>query len=533
MARNTLTLVAVALLLVAAIGGAVTPAAAASGSSTFDPVTSERAGLLSMNTTDAVNHYGSPSWLVSTDDADGLESLESWAGSSEDRRIVTRFNESNRALVAASPADMGARTLDQWLSTGLASRSYIETVRLNTVLSNTEPVSLVNGSALETPGSEIFASSYRADGAYSKMGIATSEDASPTTLAEAREMNGATGVDADTDGLTAAVIDSGVNTAEGRVFGNGSVGSDIRIANASKDFIEDETVAEDGYGAVEDPNGHGTHVASTIAANHSNSSHDGYAPNATILALRALDAQGSGSSADIAAAVRYAADHDADVISLSLGSPTYSAEIADAVEYATEQGSVVVVAAGNSRQTTRWLATPADTPVEGVVSVAATNHSSNASNAAVGYFSQLGDDPGTTDLSQGATAGQGITVSSIGMKLTAMTPDEGGSVSETTLTGTSMAAPTVTGGILQAMAANPEWQGEPATVADEVAKSAQPLPSSTPTETGHGLLRVDNLATQTLPEQSQEDAMTDDAAAREEFWSWLSDASGGVFAGWV
>lgn len=531
MSRKPLTLVAVALLLVAAVGGAVTPAAAAPGSSTFDSVTTDRAGFWSMNTTDTVSHYGSPSWLVTTDDADGLESLESWAGSSEDRRIVSRWNDSNRALVAASPAAMGARTLDRLLSAGLASRSYVETIRMNTVLSNTEPVNLVNESALETPGMEIFASSYRADGAFSMQGIATSADAEPTTLQEAREMTGSADVDADTSGLTVAVVDSGVNTAEGRVFGNGTVGSDIRIANASKDFIEDETVNESGFDAVADPNGHGTHVASTIAANHSNASFDGYAPNAEVLALRALDSQGSGSSADIAAAIRYAADHDADVISLSLGSPTYSAAIADAVEYATEQGSIVVVAAGNSRQTTRWLATPADAPVEGVISVAATNHSANASNAAVGYFSQLGDDPGTTDLSEGQTAGQDVTVSSVGMKLSAMTPDTGGSVSETTLTGTSMAAPTVSGGVLQALATNPDWQGEPATVAEAVENSAQPLPSSTPTETGHGLLRVDNLATQTNPEQSQDEAMTETAAAREEFWSWLSDSSGGILAG--
>lgn len=521
------------MLLVAAIGGAATPAAAAPGDSPLDPVTQERAGILAMNTTDAVDHYGAPSWLVSTSDADGLESLASWAGSSEDRHVVKRWNNSNRALVAATPAAMGARQLDRWLSTGLASRNYIESVRLNTVLSNADPVSLVNESALETPGSDVFANSWRADGAYSTTGIATSEDADPTTLQEARQMTGATDVDADTSGLTVAVIDSGVNTADGRVFGNGTVGSEPRIANASKDFIEDETVNGSGLDAVEDPNGHGTHVASTIAANHSNDSHDGYAPNAEVLALRALDAEGSGSSADIAAAVRYAADHDADVISLSLGSPTYSAAIADAVEYATEQGSIVVVAAGNSRQTTRWLATPADTPVEGVVSVAASNHSANASNAAVGYFSQLGDDPGTTDLSSGQTTGEDITVSSVGMQLTAMTPDTGGSVSETTLTGTSMAAPTVSGGILQALAANPDWQGEPATVAEELEMSAQPLPMATPTETGHGLLRVDNLATQTYPEKSQADAMTDEASAREEFWTWLSDSSGGVFAGWT
>jgi len=341
-------------------------------------------------------------------------------------------------------------------------------------------------------------------------------------------MTGADEVSTNASGITVAVVDTGVNTAGGQVFGNGTRGSDLRIANASKDFIEDQTVNGSGIDAVADPNGHGTHVASTIAADYNGTEHDGFAPNATILALRALDAEGSGSSADIAQAVRYAAAQDADVISLSLGSPTYSEEIVDAVENATEQGSVVVVAAGNSRQTTRWLATPADAPVDGVVSVAATNHSTNASNAAVGYFSQLGDDPGTTDLSKGRTGGEDVTVSSVGMKLTAKTPDESGSVSSTTLTGTSMAAPTVSGAIAQALAANPSWQDDPTTVSEKVEATARPLPKATTQETGAGLLAVDNLVTDSEPEQEQSEAMTETAQEREIFWTWLSESSGGV-----
>jgi subtilisin family serine protease len=529
MSRKALTLVA--MLLVAAVGGAATPVAAASGSSTFDAATLERGGVLSFNTTDSVSHFGEPSWLVAYDDGE-LTSLQSWADADQDRRIVETYNDSNRALVAAPPKAMGARALDRWLGNGLSSRSYVESIRLNTVLSNVEPVTLRNASALEAPTAGILAAEYRAEGGYSPEGIAFKSDAVATTLQEARNMTGADEVNADTTGITVAVVDTGVNTAGGQVFGNGSRGSELRVANASKDFIDDETVNESGVDAVADPAGHGTHVASTIAADYNGTEHDGYAPNATILALRALDAEGSGSSADIAAAIRYAAAQDADVISLSLGSPTYSAEIVEAIENATEQGSVVVVAAGNSRQTTRWLATPADAPVDGVVSVAATNHSVNASNAAVGYFSQLGDDPGTTDFSEGDTAGEDITVSSVGMKLTAKTPDESGSVSSTTLTGTSMAAPTVSGGIAQALAANPSWQDDPATVAEKVETTARPLPKATTQETGAGLLAVDNLATDTQPEEGQSDAMTETAQERETFWTWLSDSSGGWLAGW-
>jgi Subtilisin-like serine proteases len=528
MSQKALTLVA--MLLVAAVGGAVTPVAAASGGDVFDTATVERAGLSSFNSTDAVSNYGEPSWIVAYDD-DELTSLQTWADGSNDRHIVETYNDSNRALVAASPKAMGARTLDRWLDNGLGSRSYVKSVRLNTALSNVDPVTLQNASSMEAPTAGIFAESYRQDGEYSPEGIAFKSDAETTTLQEARNMTGADEVDADTSGITVAVVDTGVNDAGGQVFGNGTRGSDLRIANASKDFIDDETVNESGYGAVEDPNGHGTHVASTIAADYNGTEHDGYAPKATILALRALGADGSGSSADIAQAVRYAAAQDADVISLSLGSPTYSTEIVAAIENATEQGSVVVVAAGNSRQTIRWLATPADAPVDGVVSVAATNHSANASNAAVGYFSQLGDDPGTTDLSDGRTAGEEVTVSSVGMKLSAKTPGTSGTVTSTTLTGTSMAAPTVSGGIAVALAANPSWQGEPATVVEKVEASARPLPKATTQETGAGLLAVDNLATGTEPEQEQSDAMTETAQDRETFWAWLSDTSGGWLTG--
>lgn len=82
-------------------------------------------------------------------------------------------------------------------------------------------------------------------------------------------MRTATGQDSVTgtgSGLTIAVIDTGINTANGRVFGNGTDGSSSRILGASKDIIENETVAADGMDAIEDGNGHGTHVASTAAA---------------------------------------------------------------------------------------------------------------------------------------------------------------------------------------------------------------------------------------------------------------------------
>jgi serine protease len=105
----------------------------------------------------------------------------------------------------------------------------------------------------------------------------------------------------------------------------------------------------------QDENGHGTHVAGIAAAVTDNGiGVAGTAPAAKIMPVRVLDASGSGSSDDVATGIRYAADHGADVINLSLGElPVVSqiaplnAEIAHAVNRAWAQGSLVVAAAGN------------------------------------------------------------------------------------------------------------------------------------------------------------------------------------------
>jgi subtilisin family serine protease len=105
----------------------------------------------------------------------------------------------------------------------------------------------------------------------------------------------------------------------------------------------------------QDENGHGTHVAGIAAAMTDNGiGVAGTAPDAKIMPVRVLDESGSGTSDDVAAGIRYAADHGADVINLSLGElPVVSqiaplnAEIADAIDHAWAQGSLVVAAAGN------------------------------------------------------------------------------------------------------------------------------------------------------------------------------------------
>jgi len=133
-------------------------------------------------------------------------------------------------------------------------------------------------------------------------------------------------------GSTVAVIDTGVDLDHPEFSG--------RIVDGY-DFVDGDAIADDG-------NGHGTHVAGTIAGANDGTGITGVAYDANIMPLRVLDDDGYGWTSDIISAVRWAADRGADVINMSLGGGGYSQAMADAISYATGQGSVVVMAAGNS-----------------------------------------------------------------------------------------------------------------------------------------------------------------------------------------
>ncbi|MCM3717624.1 S8 family peptidase [Fictibacillus phosphorivorans] len=130
-----------------------------------------------------------------------------------------------------------------------------------------------------------------------------------------------------------AVIDTGVDYYHPDLAGKVIKGAD---------FVDDDNDPID-------ENEHGTHVAGIAAANTNNGiGIAGLAPKAQILAVRVLDANGSGSLDDVAQGIRYAADQGAQVINLSLGGSVGTQTLQDAVNYAWDKGSVVVAAAGNS-----------------------------------------------------------------------------------------------------------------------------------------------------------------------------------------
>jgi serine protease len=481
--------------------------------------------------TDAVGYGTGPGWAVKVDQnaTNSTGKLEEWASVSDDRRLIDNVSDAGWATVAAPRGHIGTGLPDRLLGGGLASKGYVTAIEPETRV-HVQPVDSLRAEEDIAFAELGLVQSLRSSGSLDSVasGVATSNDSAATTMARSRAVTGADNVSVTGAGVTVGVVDTGINTDDGAVFGNGTGGSDLRVLDASKNVLTGETVGADGIEAVADGNGHGTHVASTIAANTSNASFGGMAPDADLLVVKALADDGSGSSADIAAAIRHAADQDVDVLSLSLGAPTYSQQIADAVAYARDEGVVVPIATGNSRQTVRWTATPSDVRLDGVISVGAANVPDNGTGAALpAYFSQMGPDPGTLDLSNGATAGAGVDLVAPGMQVSAKTPTTSNTVRVTTLSGTSMATPHVSGAAALVIASDEGVRGQPAVIEAQLTNATREVPDATLAAGGQGYLAVDRaIAGENASDQAA--ARTDAAVARDQAWQTVSGGSGGI-----
>lgn len=192
---------------------------------------------------------------------------------------------------------------------------------------------------------------------------------------------------------------------------------DTGVAPHSEFGARRETGASAFDDGVTDCNGHGTHVAGTIAG-----SSVGVAPGATVVPVRVLDCSGAGSAGSTIAGLQWAYDDALSrgvrgIINLSLGGP-YSASLNDAVNTAVNRGMTVVVAAGN-QGTNACNTSPASAAL--AITVAAT-----ASDDSRASFSNFGS---CVDIH---APGVGITSTWL----------NGGYSS---LSGTSMAAPHVAG----------------------------------------------------------------------------------------
>jgi subtilisin family serine protease len=143
---------------------------------------------------------------------------------------------------------------------------------------------------------------------------------------------------------------------------------------AGYDYVQNDTSPDDGHG-------HGTHVAGTSAAETNNSTGGaGTCPNCSVMPVRVLDNNGSGTLANVANGINFAANNGAKVINLSLGG-SGSTTLQSAVDNAWNKGSFLACAAGNSNTSSTTNAYPAAYPnCYAIASTTSTDARSSFSN---------------------------------------------------------------------------------------------------------------------------------------------------------
>lgn len=223
--------------------------------------------------------------------------------------------------------------------------------------------------------------------------------------------------------VTIAVLDTGVDIGHPEFAGRIVAPKDfVDIVNGAEDFVGDY------LGADAEPNddvGHGTHVAA-IAAGSGAGMASGVAPRCRVMPVRVLGAMktpdgnvGAGLIDNINAGVKYAVDHGADVINMSLGVEHANGGLPheQVIRYAQFRGVAIIAAAGNDGRENLYY--PGALP--GVVAVG-----SNGDNGGVSPFS---------------TYGPHVTLTAPGEEIHSAQPGGGYGLA----TGTSHATPFVTG----------------------------------------------------------------------------------------
>ncbi|MBD2022120.1 peptidase S8 [Leptolyngbya sp. FACHB-36] len=300
-------------------------------------------------------------------------------------------------------------------------------------------------------------------------------------------------------GVTVAVIDTGISQVP-----------DLKDTQFVKgyDFVNDREDATDD-------NGHGTHVAGTVAQSTNNSfGVAGIAYEASLMPLKVLSAGGGGTVADIAEAIRFAADNNAQVINMSLGGGGESQLMKEAIDYAHSKGVVVIAAAGNTNDNSASY--PARyAHVIGVSALGPSGSKASYSNFGAGVdISAPGGETGGTDPAGGVLQNT-------------IDPETGESIFEA-YQGTSMAAPHVAGVAALVRAAGIESPDE---IEDVLKQSALQVKDDSLNHYGAG--KLDAAAAVKLAVRGQ--------ITFRDFFRWLRDngylnprfwLDGGVIALW-
>ena len=251
-------------------------------------------------------------------------------------------------------------------------------------------------------------------------------------------------------GVIVAVVDSGVdrfhNDLAANIWTNPREIAGDRIDNDGNGYVDDVygwNFVNDNADVV-DLTGHGTHVAGIVASRSDGVGSTGVAFQARIMPLRVLDANGNGRTSNVAAAIFYAVDQGANIVTLSLSSDGYSASIYNALEYARDHNVFVTVAAGNDGSTQPSYPAIHSRDLPNVLSVGAY------------------DTTGTlASFSNRVGASGAVQVDAPGVDVYSTQPNNGYG----TWFGTSMAAPHAAGVAALVLSANPKLPADQVRVA--------------------------------------------------------------------
>ena len=279
------------------------------------------------------------------------------ADSSGDRVVAVRFTRGTKASAVAAALPLAAATKTFRASTrSVAPRANAATYRVPAATADAFLAAMKGRPDVADAAYEVFASydTVPNDPLFLTTSTADRDQASylgKVSIGSAWNYRG-------TAAVKVAVVDSGIDVGHPDLSAKVAVGDRWNTVSNTAN--------------VTDTVGHGTFVAGIAGASTNNGiGIAGVGWTAKLMAVKVADAKGGLALTDIAEGIRWAADHGAKVINLSLGAPTGSTALADAVAYAQAQDALVVASAGNSAQQGNPKMYPAAYP--GVVAVGATD----------------------------------------------------------------------------------------------------------------------------------------------------------------
>ena len=151
-------------------------------------------------------------------------------------------------------------------------------------------------------------------------------------------------------------------------------GVKVAVVDTGIDFTHTDLKVAGGFNTIDpdvsfkDDNGHGTHVAGTIAGIDNGDGVVGVSPDVTLYGVKVLSASGSGTFADVIEGIQWTVENGMHIANFSLGASRGTQALEDAVNAAAEAGVAIIAAAGNSG---RSVGFPAAYP--GALAVAASN----------------------------------------------------------------------------------------------------------------------------------------------------------------